>query len=52
MARVRAGMRIVSLTQDLRRAVFDLQAANAELESARGGRHAYEPVAPRAVAEE
>jgi DNA-binding response OmpR family regulator len=31
MARVRAGVRIVSLTQDLRRTVADLQVANAEL---------------------
>jgi phosphoserine phosphatase RsbU/P len=52
MARVRAGMRIVSLTQDLRRAVLDLQAANAELASARADRREREPVAPRAIAEE
>jgi sigma-B regulation protein RsbU (phosphoserine phosphatase) len=31
MARVRAGVRIVSLTQQLRRSVADLQVANAEL---------------------
>jgi DNA-binding response OmpR family regulator len=35
MARVRAGVRIVSLTQQLRRTVADLQVANAELELAR-----------------
>jgi len=35
MARVRAGLRIVSLTQDLRRAVAELQVANAELASSR-----------------
>jgi sigma-B regulation protein RsbU (phosphoserine phosphatase) len=35
MARVRAGVRIVSLTQELRRAVADLKVANAALESAR-----------------
>ncbi|MEO5987585.1 MAG: response regulator [Candidatus Eisenbacteria bacterium] len=35
MARVRAGLRIVLLTQDLRRTATDLRAANAELERAR-----------------
>ncbi|HTM58453.1 MAG TPA: response regulator [Candidatus Udaeobacter sp.] len=35
MARVRAGLRIVLLTQELRRAVNDLKLANAELESSR-----------------
>jgi phosphoserine phosphatase RsbU/P len=35
LARIRAGLRIVSLTQELRRTVADLQVANAELESAR-----------------
>lgn len=35
MARVRAGVRIVSLTQQLRRTVADLQVANAELGLAR-----------------
>jgi phosphoserine phosphatase RsbU/P len=35
MARVRAGVRIVSLTQELRRTVTDLKVANAALENAR-----------------
>ncbi len=35
MARVKAGVRIVSLTQQLRRTVADLQVANTELELAR-----------------
>jgi len=35
LARVRAGVRIVSLTQQLRRTVADLQVANAELGLAR-----------------
>lgn len=35
MARVRAGLRIVLLTQDLRRVANELRAANAELERAR-----------------
>ena len=35
MARVRAGLRIVLLTQDLRRTVADLHAANAELQTVR-----------------
>lgn len=35
MARVRAGLRIVLLTQDLRRTATDLRAANAALECAR-----------------
>ena len=35
MARVRAGLRIVLLTQDLRRSVADLNATNTELQSAR-----------------
>ncbi len=35
MARVRAGLRIVLLTQDLRRTANELRAANAELERAR-----------------
>lgn len=35
MARVRAGVRIVSLTQELRRAVADLKVANAALEASR-----------------
>jgi DNA-binding response OmpR family regulator len=38
MARVRAGVRIVSLTQQLRRSVADLQMANAELELTRATR--------------
>jgi sigma-B regulation protein RsbU (phosphoserine phosphatase) len=33
MARVRAGVRIITLTQELRRTVADLQVANAELET-------------------
>ena len=37
MARVRAGVRIVSLTQDLRRTVADLKVANAALAAPRGG---------------
>src|SRR5262249_54612002 len=37
MARVRAGVRIVSLTQDLRYAVTDLKVAVIELEQARAG---------------
>jgi two-component system NtrC family sensor kinase len=37
LARVRAGVRIVSLTQQLRRTVTDLQVANAELSQAREG---------------
>ena len=36
LARVRAGVRIVSLTQQLRRTVADLQVVNAELSQARG----------------
>ena len=35
MARVRAGVRIVSLTQELRRAVAELKVANAALQNAR-----------------
>ena len=35
MARVRAGLRIVLLTQELRRSVNDLRLANAELEASR-----------------
>jgi phosphoserine phosphatase RsbU/P len=35
MARVRAGLRVVLLSQDLRRNVSELQRANAELESSR-----------------
>jgi hypothetical protein len=35
IARVRAGLRIVSLTQELRRAVVELKLVNAELEHAR-----------------
>jgi phosphoserine phosphatase RsbU/P len=35
MARVRAGVRIVSLTQELRRTVADLRVANAALETSR-----------------
>jgi len=38
LARVRAGVRIVSLTQQLRRSVADLQMANAELELSRAVR--------------
>jgi sigma-B regulation protein RsbU (phosphoserine phosphatase) len=37
MARVRAGVRIVTLTQQLRRTVADLQVANGELEAPRDG---------------
>jgi DNA-binding response OmpR family regulator len=37
MARVRAGVRIVTLTQQLRRTVADLQVANAELERPTNG---------------
>jgi sigma-B regulation protein RsbU (phosphoserine phosphatase) len=37
MARVRAGLRIVLLSQQLRRTVSELRVANAELESMRGG---------------
>jgi DNA-binding response OmpR family regulator len=38
IARVRAGLRIVTLTQELRRTVGHLRLANAELEASRGGR--------------
>jgi len=37
IARVRAGLRIVSLTQELRRTVSQLRLSNAELEAARAG---------------
>jgi DNA-binding response OmpR family regulator len=37
MARVRAGLRIVLLTQELRRTVSELRATNAELAAARAG---------------
>jgi len=42
MARVRAGVRIVSLTQELRRTVADLKVANAALEISRHERPASE----------
>ena len=42
LARVRAGLRIVLLTQQLRRTIADLQAANAQLASAREQMHRLE----------
>jgi len=47
LARVRAGLRIVLLTQQLRRTIADLQAANAQLATAREAMNRLEGRSPR-----